>query len=508
MSDHQPVSDVDVAIIGGGAAGCVLAARLSERPDRTVVLIEAGPDYPDPGALPEDLRSGRRSAGSHDWGLTDEQTGTAVARAKVVGGCSATNGTIALRGARADYDGWARAGNPGWSFADVLPLFRRIETDLDFGDGDGDADGGESGAEWHGRTGPVPIRRYRPQELTPVNAAAYEALAEAGFPRIGDHNRPDVYGVGPAPVNTIGGVRMGAATTYLFPARGRPNLSVLPDAHVDRVLLERGRATGVRLADGRTVRAGRVVLAAGTYGSPAVLLRSGIGPAHDLAVLGLPCRSDLPGVGANLQEHPGISVIWPLAGEVPDGPRFQIVATQPSPGAADGAGPWLQHVPAATPSLFWVSAAVMNPRSRGRVRLGSLDPLRPPRITLNLLAELEDLAAMIEAVRSARHVGTRGPLKELAGGPEQWLGAGVHEPAELAEALRRAVWTYHHACGTCAMGPDPRAGAVVDARGRVYGIDGLWVADASIMPVIPSANTHLPTLMVAERLAEEIAAAD
>jgi choline dehydrogenase len=165
-------------------------------------------------------------------------------------------------------------------------------------------------------------------------------------------------------------------------------------------------------------------------------------------------------------------------------------------------------VPAFTPTLFWISATVMNPRSRGRVRLASLDPLRPPRITLNLLAEVEDLAAMVEGVRSARHVGTRGPLKELAGGAEQWLGAGVQEPAELADALRRAVWTYHHACGTCAMGPDPQDGAVVDARGRVYGVAGLWVADASIMPVIPSANTHLPTLMIAERLSGEIAAAD
>lgn len=496
MSDQPAVAEVDVAIVGGGAAGCVLAARLSEQPDRTVALIEAGPDYPDPETLPEDLRSGWRSSGSHDWGLADEQTGTPVARAKLVGGCSATNGTIALRGASADFDGWARLGNPGWSFEQVLPEFRRLETDLDFAD------------DWHGQHGPVPIRRYGPKELTPVNAAAFEALVEAGFPEVEDHNRPGTLGVGSAPVNTIAGVRMSTAATYLRAARDRANLRILADALADRVLLERGRVTGVRLADGRTVRADRVVLAAGTYGSPAILLRTGIGPAHDLAVLGLPCRSDLPGVGANLQEHPGISVIWPLAEELPDGPRFQVVATQGSPGRAAGDGPWLQHMPAGTPTMFWISATVMNPRSRGRVRLSTLDPLRSPRITLNLLAEIEDLAAMMEGVRSARHVGTRGPLKDLAGGPEQWLGAGADEPAKLADALRRAVWTYHHACGTCAMGPDPQAGAVVDPHGRVYGIDGLWVADASIMPVIPTANTHLPTLMIAERMAGEIAAAD
>lgn len=498
MSERSAVSEVevDVAVVGGGAAGCVLAARLTEQADRRVALIEAGPDYPDPEALPEDLRSGWRSAGSHDWGLADEATGTPMARAKVVGGCSATNGTIALRGAAADFDGWARLGNPGWSFEQVLPEFRRLETDLDFDD------------DWHGQHGPVPIRRYGPKELTAVNAAAYEALVEAGFPEVADHNRPGALGAGPVPVNTVAGVRMGAAATYLRAARDRANLSILANAQVDRILVERGTATGVRLADGRTVRADRVVLAAGTYGSPAILLRSGIGAAHDLAVLGLPCRSDLPGVGANLQEHPGISVIWPLAEEMPDGPRFQVMATLGSPGQAPGDGPWLQHTPAATPTLFWVSATVMNPRSRGRVRLATLDPLSPPRITLNLLAEVEDLAAMLEGVRSARHVGTRGPLKELAGGPEQWLGAGVDDPVELADALRRAVWTYHHACGTCAMGPDPHDGAVVDAHGRVYGVDGLWVADASIMPVIPRANTHLPTLMIAERIAGELASAD
>jgi len=485
------LSETDIAVVGGGAAGCVLAARLSER-GLGVLLIEAGPDYPDPEALPAELRSGWRSAGTHDWGYADEATGAVVARAKLVGGCSATNGTIALRGAPADYDGWARLGNPGWSYAEVLADFRKLETDLDFDD------------DWHGRHGPVPIRRYEPKELTPVNAAAYEALGEAGFPEVADHNRPGAVGVGAAPVNTVGGVRMSAAATYLRAARDRGNLRILPGATVDRVLIERGRATGVKLADGRVVRAARVVLAAGTYGSPAILLRSGIGPARDLAVLGLPCRSHLPGVGANLQEHPGISVLWPLVAEFPDGPRFQVVATRADTDDTDDA-PWLQHVPAATPDLFWVSATVMRPRSRGRVRLGSLDPAAAPKIRLNLLADPADLTAMIRGVRSARQVGALSPLRELAGGPEQWLGAGLDEGAAFADAIRRSAWTYHHACGTCAMGPEPEQGAVVNARGEVYGVPGLWIADASIMPVIPSGNTHLPTLMLAEHLAPTIA---
>jgi choline dehydrogenase len=494
---HPRPIEADIAVVGAGAAGCVLAARLSEHENINVLLIEAGPDYPDAESLPADLRSGWRSSGTHDWGYTDEATGAGVARAKLVGGCSATNGTIALRGAPADYDGWARLGNPGWSYADVLPDFRKLETDLDFADG------------WHGQDGPLPIRRYEPKELTPVSAAAFEALVASGFPEVVDHNRPGAIGVGAAPVNTIGGVRMSAAATYLRQARNRnlnrSNLRILPDALVDRVLIEQRKAVGIRLADGRTVRAPRIVLAAGTYGSPAILLRSGIGPARDLAVLGLPCRSHLPGVGANLQEHPGISVIWPLAAELPDGPRFQVVATRVDIREGDEA-PWLQHVPAATSSLFWVSATVMQPRSKGRLRLRSLDPAAAPKIRLNLLEDPVDLAMMMEGVRSARRVGRQRPLRDLAAGPEQWLGAETDTGADFADALRRSVWPYHHACGTCAMGPHPEQGAVVNAQGEVHGVPGLWVADASIMPVIPSANIHVPTLMLAEHLAPTISA--
>jgi len=481
--------EADTIIVGAGAAGCVLAARLSEDPRHQVLLVEAGPDYPTVEQLPDELRDGWRSAGTHDWSFADEVTGAPVARAKVVGGCSATNGTVALRGPAGDYDRWAKLGNPGWSFADLLPAFRRVEDDLDFAD------------QWHGRGGPIPIRRYRPKELTAVNAAAYTAMVLADFPELADHNRPGAVGLGPAPVNTIGGQRMSAARTYLAQARPRPNLTLLADAPADRVVIEGGRARALRLADGRQLSADRIVLAAGAYGSPPILLRSGVGPAGQLRELGIAVEADLPGVGGNLQEHPGMSVIWPSAGGFPDGPRFQVLATWRS-GLDPDADYDIQHMPAGTPTMFWVSAAVLTPRSRGTVRLASADPSAPPRIRLNLLEDPLDLARMLAGVRSARRIGAQTPLTELASGPEQWAGAGIEDEAELAHAVRASVWTYHHAAGTCAMGPVPEAGAVVDAGGAVYGIDGLYVADASIMPVLPSANIHLPTLMLAERISE------
>ncbi|HEU5353834.1 MAG TPA: GMC family oxidoreductase N-terminal domain-containing protein [Actinocrinis sp.] len=486
---YDVVHEADTVVVGAGAAGCVLAARLSEDPARRVVLIEAGPHYPTLDQLPEDLRDGWRSAGSHDWSFRDEATGAAVARARVVGGCSATNGAIALRGTVRDFDGWAARGNPGWSYAEVLPAFRKLEDDHDFVD------------RWHGQGGPLPIRRYCAKELTAVNAAAYEAAAQAGFPEVADHNRPGTTGLGHAPVNTIGGVRISAALTYLAQARSRPNLVLLANALVDRVLMNNRRAVGVLLVDGRIVRADRVVLAAGTYGSPALLLRSGIGPADGLRALGIGVRADLPGVGANLQEHPGVSVIWPLGRAQPDGPRFQVVATWRS-GSDEEADHDMQHVPAGAPQLFWVSASVMTPRSRGTVKLASADPAVAPRIRLNLLHDPLDLARMIEGVRSARRIGARKPLADLASGPEQWAGAGIEDDGELANAVKAAVWPYHHAAGTCAMGPSPAAGAVVDATGSVHGVEALAVADASIMPVIPAANIHLTTLMIAERIAE------
>jgi choline dehydrogenase len=308
-----------------------------------------------------------------------------------------------------------------------------------------------------------------------------------------------------------------AALAFLGPARGRSNLTIRSGVLVDRVLFDGTRAIGIRLAQTReTIGSAAVVLAAGAYQSPAILLRSGLGPADELSEAGIPPVRDLPGVGSNLIDHPWISVDVPGAPDTPPAPLAQVAVTFRSTvaSAADPAGaPDLHLVPCSamrvpetqspSGSLFFVGVSVLKPRSRGRVRLRSPDPLNAPRIDPAHLRHPHDMALAIEGVVAARALLRTAPLSELVAGAELKPAPGVadDDPAGLERGIRATFGTYHHPVGTCRMGPDPHAGAVVDARGRVHGIEGLWVADASVMPDIPSANTNLPTIMVAERIA-------
>ena len=488
----------DIAIVGGGAAGCVLARRLSDRGDRSVLLLEAGPDL---GNVPDPYRDGwlnpAGAAWTTDWGFESEPDSSGATsklrRGKLLGGTSWLT-RFAVRGHPADFEAWAGRGNPGWRFAEVLPSFRRLESDADFGD-----------RPWHGRAGPMAINRYRDLPRSAIHDAAIEALADLGFPSIEDHNEPGAVGLGRMPMSTRDGRRITTYQAYL--GDGRPKgLTIRTEAQVDRVLVDGQRATGVRLVDGTEIAAGTVLLCAGTYGSPPILLRSGIGPAADLHALGIDVVVDLPGVGRNLADHPGVDLDSGWRDEAPsDAPLHTIAtfrsATQPEDGAPDMMF-WLVD-PAGAGGSFSLDPVLMKPESRGSVRLRSADPSAAPRITLPGVTAERDIDRLMDGYRVGLELANHSAVRRLASEP------APPPPASTAELRRRVLdgaYSNPHVVGTSRMGPSPAEGDVVDASARVHGVGGLRVVDASIIPEAPSGFPHLVTIMLAEHLADAILA--
>jgi choline dehydrogenase len=497
-AQQAEIAGADVVIVGAGSAGGVLAARLSQDPSRSVLLLDAGADFgsigeSQPPAVANAYDGSARA--TYGWGYAG--TATALGRSvpvhagRIVGGSSAINSVMALRGHRAVYDGWAAAGCSGWSFDDVLPAFRRLEHDQDFHDSS------------HGTRGPVPIRRY--PELTSSQEAFLEACRATGYKPVPDHNAPDAVGAGRLPVNEVDGLRESTALTYLAQARNRPNLTIRGESAVDRILLDGGDATGVILAEGKQITADTVVLAAGAVGTPAILLRSGIGPADDLSALSIPVEAHLPGVGANLQDHPLLRVGFVARGQPRFPPRQTLLTTHTQPGLTP---PDLQVFPSGpvagsgAPKLALL-IALLTPNSRGTVRLSGPEPDMPLRIEPGYLAHPDDLPRLVGGVRLARTLATSAPLAEHLV-EEDWSGAGFTADNELRGAVRANLAPYHHYVGTCRMGPAHDPDAVVDATGRVHSTRSLWIIDASIMPTIPTANTNLATIMIAEHLARTI----
>jgi choline dehydrogenase len=518
----------DYVIVGAGSAGCVLAARLSEDPSVRVMVLEAGgkaihPNVAIPAAFAKQFKT------KLDWDYcTEPEPACAgrslyIPRGKGLGGSSSMNAMLYVRGRPLDYDLWEAQGATGWGWKDVQPYFLRAENN-------------ERGAsENHATGGPLNVCDERsPRQLTARFLAAAEAT---GIPRVPDYNGPEQDGASPVQVTQRNGKRFSAADAYLRPNMKRDNLSTVTGAQVLRVELENGRATGVRFRDRRgreqVARADRdVILAAGAIGSPQILMLSGVGPADHLREVGVDVKHDLPGVGQNLQDHPYVVLIWeskvggslygadkpkpllewllrrsgPLTSSVAEG--FAFVRSRPGLPAPDlqfhfapayfndnGFDEFDGHA-------FTMGPVLITPKSRGWLKLRSPNPSEKPRILTNSLSEPEDVQALVTGMRKAREMAAAGPLAEAAA-REIFPGPGVGDTDdELADDLRRRVELIYHPVGTCRMGSGDDA--VVDAQLRVRGIDGLRVADASIMPVIPGGNTNAPAIMVGERASDLI----
>jgi choline dehydrogenase len=500
------MTSYDFIVVGAGTAGSVVAARLSEDPDTRVLLLEAGPAQgPEAVSVPAAWPT---LAGSEvDWGYaTAPQPGLAdaalpYARGKMLGGSSSINAMLFVRADRSSYDDWAADGAPGWGYENLLPYFRRSET----------ADGRDT--RYRGTDGPMtPLRATN---VHPVARALLQAFGELGYPLAEDLSGADREGASWTEINAVDGVRQSVADGYLRPVLDRPNLTVVTEARVRSLTFSGMRCTGVaysRYGELHSADAsGEVILCAGVIGSPHLLQLSGIGPADALRPHGIDVVVDLPGVGDNLADHPLGSVVYTPAKPMPagvnnHGDAFAVLRSDPGLIAPDVQilfidVPYIRPITSAPPKGYTIAFSALRPHSRGSVMLASNDPEAAPVIDPGLLTDERDMSTMLTALRLTREIGAAHALAEWRK-EEVQPGPTVRKEAQERDYLRRSTGTYNHPVGTCRLGVDERA--VTDLELRVRGIDGLRVADASVMPSIPGANTNATVLAIAERAAAMI----
>ena len=510
----------DYIIVGAGAAGAILAARLTEDPKVSVLLLEAGYDYPDIESLPDEVKYGYGSeklnvmgdvTSKHRWTFvaraTDEASPMLVPRGKVTGGSTAINAMIFLRGVPDDYDRWASWGNDQWTFQDLLPYFRKLETDTDYAD------------DFHGTDGPIIVRRFKPDEWLVDEKAFYEACRAYGFADCPDHNSPDSTGVGPTPFNHPNRIRWSTNIGYLGMARHRLNLTIRGECLVRRVVFDGDRAVGVEVESGGevfTVHAAEIVLSGGPIGSPQILMLSGVGPPDNLNELGIPVVHELPGVGQNLRDHPQVQLLWRTKASFDQditAPRLQFTLRYTATGSEFINDMLVHPLSAATgrtvhggdplvPIGIGMTCTLDLAVGSGDLRLRSDDPKTQPFLDYNFLEEEFDRQRLREAVRIcvelAEYEGLRAIIDERLHPSDEAL-----ESDDALDAwMMRQVTTSHHISGTCKMGPDSDPAAVVDQYGNVHGLRGLRVVDASIMPDCIRANTNVTTMMIGERVAD------